>query len=300
MFVTFAQNYEDVFLQRCFGHLDVGRWIDVGAWLPELDSVTKALSLQGWTGINIEPVPRYFDELVARRPNDINLNCAIGKLAGTTTINHIPETGLSTVHAHLAAEAELLGGVTAEHLHVDIRTLNDVCEQYLGDQDLHFVKIDVEGSEDDVLAGFDLHRYRPWVLIIESNLPNSTQQSYAHWEPEVLAADYEFVFYDGLNRWFISKEHSELRRHFEFPLYLFRTIMTSAANDDARTHEAAYKELAATNAELSARIRVLETNLAANQSALEEVRASRSWKITAPIRQLTKRRLIKRQEPRHR
>ncbi len=305
MFITYAQNYEDVFLHRCFQHLDSGRWIDVGAWVPEIDSVTKALSLRGWTGVNIEPIPQYFDQLVARRPNDINLQCALGREAGTTTINHIPQTGLSTVHAHFAAEAEQHRGVTSERVKVHVRTLNSIYEKYFSEVDVHFVKIDVEGSEDDVLAGFDLEHHRPWLLIIESNLPNSTVQSYEHWQPRVLAANYEFVFYDGLNRWFVAKEHQELRQHFELPLNLFDRIVTSVAHhqeaafntesaEQAAKYEIELERFRKAAIEDGAQIQRLRAQLQGEQTALSEVRSSRSWKATAPIRRLTKRRSTQR------
>ncbi len=56
-FTSYAQNFEDVMLWRALRHIDQGYYIDVGAWSPELDSVTKAFYEHGWHGINVEPNP---------------------------------------------------------------------------------------------------------------------------------------------------------------------------------------------------------------------------------------------------
>src|SRR5262245_34491258 len=71
-FVSYAQNLEDVMLWRALHHVDAGFYIDVGAWSPDVDSVTRAFSERGWRGINVEPSPHYFNQLVERRPADIN------------------------------------------------------------------------------------------------------------------------------------------------------------------------------------------------------------------------------------
>ena len=59
-FVSYAQNHEDVLLFRALGHVRNGVYVDVGASHPEEDSVTKAFSDRGWTGVNIEPSPETF------------------------------------------------------------------------------------------------------------------------------------------------------------------------------------------------------------------------------------------------
>src|SRR6187551_1221858 len=100
-FVSYAQNFEDVMLRRALRDVEHGFYIDVGAQREESDSVTKAFSLAGWRGINIEPHPGYFEELVHGRPHDINLDVAIGEQEGTLTISFIDDTGLSTADSKI-------------------------------------------------------------------------------------------------------------------------------------------------------------------------------------------------------
>lgn len=38
-------------------------------------------------------------------------------------------------------------------------------------QEIHFLKVDVEGMEEAVLKGNNWILYKPWILIVESTLP---------------------------------------------------------------------------------------------------------------------------------
>ena len=68
---------------------------------------------------------------------------------------------------------------------------------------IHFCTIDVEGSEADVLAGFDLTRWCPWILVVEATEPNRPRHSHDAWETQVLGAGYSFCLFDGLNRFYV-------------------------------------------------------------------------------------------------
>src|SRR5215831_3973844 len=81
-FISYAQNFEDVMLWRALKHIDKGFYIDVGANDPDKDSVTKAFYERGWRGINVEPVPQWFERLEKARPRDLNLQLALGAEPG--------------------------------------------------------------------------------------------------------------------------------------------------------------------------------------------------------------------------
>ena len=60
-FISYAQNLEDVMLYRALKHVKRGFYIDVGAFNPLSDSITKAFYDHGWRGINIEPITEFFE-----------------------------------------------------------------------------------------------------------------------------------------------------------------------------------------------------------------------------------------------
>ncbi len=84
--------------------------------------------------------------------------------------------------------------------------------------DVHFLKIDVEGAEGAVLQGADFAAYRPWIVLAEATVPLTQEENYAGWEPILAAADYQFVWFDGLNRFYVAAErHAALSPHFRVP-----------------------------------------------------------------------------------
>ena len=225
-FVSYAQNYEDVMLWRALRHVERGFYIDVGAWSPDLDSVTRAFSDRGWRGINIEPNPHYFAQLVERRPADINLSVAVGDRCGTVSISFIPDSGLSTADAEIARRHAAAGWMLNSK-EVELTTLANIWAARVPDgEDVHFLKVDVEGFERAVLTGNDWRLNRPWIVVVEATLPTSQVESHGEWEWILLQADYLYVYADGLNRYYVAKEHAELVGAFKYPPNVFDGFVT--------------------------------------------------------------------------
>lgn len=212
-FVSYAQNYEDVLLHRSFRHVERGFYVDVGAHDPLVGSVTKHLYDRGWCGINVEPGPR-FAALAAARPRDRNLNCAIGP-AGQLTLYEIA-SGLSTLDATIAESHRAAGhGVVTRK--VELVPLDAVLRD-AAPQDIHFLKVDVEGAEEQVLRTLDLSVWRPWIVIVEATAPLSDRPTHHAWEPLLLGGSYRQVWFDGLNRWYVASErYGDLASHFDRP-----------------------------------------------------------------------------------
>lgn len=208
-FVSYSQNFEDAVLFRALQHIENGFYIDVGANDPNVESITKAFYERGWHGINIEPVNHWFEKLVKERPSDVNLQVAAGDNLGKLAFFEILETGLSTGNVDFARRHEKAGFVVVERV-VPLRTLNDICAQYLTGQEIHFLKIDVEGFEASVLNGLDLTLVRPWILVIEATEPLSTVETWQEWEPQLLHCNYSFAHFDKLNRFYFANEYPKL------------------------------------------------------------------------------------------
>lgn len=220
MWISYAQNFEDVMLERAFANLAEGFYVDVGAWDPDLESVTRHFYERGWRGVNIEPNPYYFRRLQARRPRDVNLSVAVGARGGQATMTLVHDTGMSSLDVNVAALHAPLG-FEQEEMQVEVRTLNSVFEEQ-APSTVHFLKIDCEGSERDVIVAFDLGRFRPWIILVESVAPGAARtESHSSWEPHVLRSGYVFAYFDGLNRFYIAREHADLQQHFAVPPNVF-------------------------------------------------------------------------------
>src|SRR2546421_464606 len=68
-----------------------------------------------------------------------------------------------------------------------------------GNPKLDFVSIDVEGTQFDVLRGFDLERHKPRLLIVEDHLYNLKAHRY------LCHHGYCIAKRTGLNNWYIPK-----------------------------------------------------------------------------------------------
>ncbi|HEY4249695.1 MAG TPA: FkbM family methyltransferase, partial [Roseomonas sp.] len=226
-FVSYAQNFEDVMLWRALKHVAQGFWIDVGAAHPDEYSVTRTFSDQGWRGINIEANPSYAPRIASARPRDVTLAVAAG--AGSLPVHffEVVGTGLSTTDHAIAEQHRAAGFEVREH-EVPSRRLASICDEF-APHDIHFLKIDVEGAERDVLAGADFIRHRPWIVLVEATKPLSQEQTHAEWEDLLLAADYRFVWFDGLNRFYIAAERwEELAPAFVVPANVFDDFIRAA------------------------------------------------------------------------
>lgn len=250
-FISYAQNNEDVLLWRALGHVRDGFYIDVGANDPVEHSVTKAFYDAGWRGINIEPLPAHIAAFDEQRPGDINLAVAAGSEAGTLTLYDVPAVRGWASPERSVADLHRAEGHAVAELTVPVRTLTDVCAEHVRG-DVHFLKIDVEGFEGEVLRGMDFERWRPWVLVIEATLPNSRETNHASWEHLVTSRRYRYAWFDGLNRYYVAEEHAELLDSFGIQPNVFDDYISHHLDKAWTANRAATKALEASEQQAEA------------------------------------------------
>jgi FkbM family methyltransferase len=241
--VSYAQNCEDILLWRAFSGVPNGFYIDVGANDPNTDSVTRIFYEAGWHGINVEPVSYWQDVLAKVRPRDINLTCLVGSEESTSEFFEVIEdTRLSTTDAEIAEGHMRDFGYHLKQYDVKCTTLASICKEYVHGP-IHFLKIDVEGGEYSVLKGMDFNRFRPMILVVEATKPCSAEECHDEWEPLILRNGYRFALFDGLSRYYIANEHSELGKHFTSPANIQDSFITLAALQARQKMEELEKKL---------------------------------------------------------
>lgn len=297
MFRSYAQNGEDVVLWRVLGHVENGRWIDVGANDPDTDSVTRVFSDAGWTGINIEPMEPVFSNLVDRRPNDINLRIAIEDSEGQREYFAVGSGRSLSTSDPLAAEKYRNSGLSVDSVLVPTRTLASVWDEFI-DGEVQFLKVDVEGAESRVLAGADFTRHRPWVVVVESvesvDLEHQDPASlgtrpipasrHEEWERHLTENGYRFVMFDGLNRFYVAREHElDLAPRLEAPVNILDQSLSAAS---LRIIAELEGQLECRIAELADRLESMTRQRDAEHAEAEALRNTLSWRVTAPLRML--------------
>lgn len=230
-------------LWRALGHVKNGRYIDVGAQHPEIDSVSRALYERGWRGVHVEPVPEYARLLRRERPDETVLEAAVAESQGIGDLNVLPGTGLSTFSDELARAHLTEQGLRSYRAPVTSITLDQVFVA-AGSDVIHWLKIDVEGSERRVISGWDATRNRPWLVLVEATLPLSRIDASHQWLPLLEARGYEQVYFDGLNRWFVRQESRDLAAAFSAPPNVFDDFILARELRLKRQLDAANRELA--------------------------------------------------------
>lgn len=217
-FVSHGQNREDVVLWRALNGVGVGRYVEVGGNDPGNDSISRAFYDRGWSGVVVEPEPAFAAKYREARPLDTVIEAAVSSREGTVTLHRFADTGLSTLVDEIGA-GHVEAGFSGEDLTVPALRLDEiVAEHGLAEGTVHFMMIDVEGAEADVLSTVDLRVFRPWILVIESTRPNSTETTHQEWESGVIDSGYEFCLFDGLSRFYVAAEKADdLRAALSYP-----------------------------------------------------------------------------------
>jgi FkbM family methyltransferase len=217
-FISYAQNFEDVLLNRALAGVEGGIYVDIGAGDPEIDSVTKAFYDRGWSGINVEPLSRFHTRLAEQRARDVNLRAVVSDASGSIPFFEVDGyEELSTTLPDIAAGYRESGRAVTEHV-IGSVTLASLLENNAAET-IHFLKVDVEGAEFAVLRGADFSRFRPWIIVVESVAFGESSSDEDAWVELLVAADYVPVYFDGLNRYFVAREkEAELAGAFGVPV----------------------------------------------------------------------------------
>lgn len=258
-FVSYAQNCEDVLLWRALKHIDKGSYIDVGAQHPVIDSVSMAFYEKGWRGAHVEPNVQYAEELRRARPDEPVFEEVIGDSVATVPFYEIRDTGLSTCDL-ASADLHAANGLGYTRTMKKVSTLDSVFDRF-GQRDIHWLKIDVEGFERQVIQGWQASAARPWIIVVESVCPHSQEDRSREWQDLLIGKDYSPAYFDGLNRYYLHQNHGDLAVAFGAPPNVFDNYVLNHLSRE-------------------------EGELEALRAQLASIQGSTSWRITAPFRRL--------------
>jgi FkbM family methyltransferase len=261
-FESFSQNGEDVVLWRALHQVANGRYIDVGANDPEIYSVSMGFYNRGWSGITVEPDPAFAQMQRAKRPRDLMVEAAITAEDRDAIPFHVVDgTGLSTVDPDIA-RSHARAGYETHDVEVTTRTMDSILEEagWRG-SDIHFMSVDTEGSERDVLESINFGIWRPWILIVEATAPLSTEPTRKMWEELILDAGYCFCLFDGVSCYYVAEERTaSLGEALGYP---------ACAHDDYSTRE--YREAARERLELAEQVQELAEQVQGIPELVEQV-----------------------------
>jgi hypothetical protein len=170
-------------------------------------------------------------------------------------------------------------GFSVQQISVPAISLETLLDSFNG-RDIHWMKVDVEGMEYEVLHSWGACSVRPWILVIESTYPLSQVPTQHQWINEVTSRGYDEVYFDGLNRYFVKVGASIDRMALALPPNVFDGFVLAGTHWAGHgIHSAAAMQLAAIESERQhlAALHVAEL------SAVEQARAADAAAIADQI-----------------
>ena len=169
--VSFSKAGDDIQLYKLINNVNPGVYVDVGCWHPVKASNTYFFYHRGWKGICIDPNPELTLMYKQLRPKDIFVNAGISNSKTPLDYYMLKESSMNTFSHDFLVKHQLDSQIL-NTFKVPMYSLKEVLDKNLKETDrLDFFDIDVEGFDLEVLKTNDWNKYRPKVIVIESDSP---------------------------------------------------------------------------------------------------------------------------------
>lgn len=164
---SYSQYQEDRTLSAMFGEKASGTALEVGGFDGVTHSNTYLFEQKGWRTMIVEPMPEYVRKIRSNRKATV-FECAAGSQPGMSvfTVAKGAESLSTLSPSGYQLENMKFHNAVLEQIQVPVRTLDDILES-ANVEKLDFVTIDVEGHESAAIAGFNLSRWKPDVVLVE-------------------------------------------------------------------------------------------------------------------------------------
>lgn len=174
---SFSQCGEDIIvdflLNILIGNKPIN-YCDIGANSPwKISNTAKFYKRRqlNYIGILVEPDPLLCKYLKFKRPNDIILNKGISSIRSTNKILKFFVFDSKTLNTFCEEEAERyisLGYKLTDTLDIEVVGINTIFENYFLQNDLHFLSIDIEGLDYQILSEIEFEKFKPLIICIET------------------------------------------------------------------------------------------------------------------------------------
>ncbi len=208
---SFSQEGEDRVLNRFFENQKDGFYIEVGAHHPFRFSNTALFYEKGWKGLTIDPNPDVAKLFQQFRSRDRHLQMGVGKQNEPLKFYQFEESALNTFSEEVYSKRIKEGFKLARTLEIPVMSLKNIFEknhEFLP-KTIHFMSVDVEGFDEEVLASNDWQKYRPQIVVVEIFAKNIEEVINSNSYKIMKEAGYEFHGRSFWSCFFIDKKEHE-------------------------------------------------------------------------------------------
>lgn len=168
--ISFAKSGDDIQLSKLINQHTPGTYVDIGCWHPYKASNTYYFHLRNWKGICIDPNPTLKPLYDKFRNGDTFINCGIGNLNDSLKYYMFEESSMNTFSEGFVLKHNLQSQIL-KVIDVPLKSLEKILDENILDNDrLDFFDIDVEGYDLEVLKTNNWNKYRPRIIVVESDV----------------------------------------------------------------------------------------------------------------------------------
>jgi FkbM family methyltransferase len=204
----YSENEEEWIIRDFFKDRRNGVFVDVGANHYRDFSNTYLLEERlGWSGIAVDPQKSFEGDYLKYRPRTRFIPLFVSDMSNDTARLYVVDR--QTLTASSNRDFTQAFGKRIQDVAVPTITLTDLLTQLKVAQ-IDLLSIDVELSEPQVLAGFDIERFRPSLVCIEAH-PSVRQQILDYFTEHSYVAAGAYLRVDVHNLYFMPLDAAAKR-----------------------------------------------------------------------------------------
>ncbi len=167
---SFSLEGEDRIIERKLGLETPGFYVDVGAHHPFRYSNTALFYENGWRGVNIDANPGSMEEFLLHRPDDVNIETAIGAAEGSRQFFQYNDSAFNGIDNDIRDKLEGTIWEFEGTRTVETAPLKSLLKDIPFDDSMpNFLNVDVEGIELEVLQSNDWNRFPFQLVVVEQH-----------------------------------------------------------------------------------------------------------------------------------
>mgnify|MGYP006156756835 CR=1 FL=1 len=207
----YSKNGEDQYLKRIFKNQKKGIYLDVGAYHPYRASNTCLLYKKGWSGINVDISKESIDLFNIARPNDINLNIAIGDKNKVQTFYYKKQRHpMNTLNKEFAENYFYKKKTRIKKSKIMTRTFNYLVNDI---KNIDLLDIDVEGNEYEVIKKINFKKVSFKIILIErTHFNKKTINNNKKINQLLLKENYKYVKSFGETNIYKNRKFNKLKK----------------------------------------------------------------------------------------